>query len=126
MTDAISKTTCAQVTAAARIALEDVAKRYGLTVQVGGGSYDELSFRPKVEFKVADADRAEFERFAKLVGLEPSDFGATFSSNGNTFTVAGINLRASRFPVNVRRADGKMFKMPEATVAKRLKEGRTA
>jgi hypothetical protein len=114
----MDKAACRAIAAEAKIALEAVAEKMGLSVKVGGGSFDPTTgtFKPKVEFAMDGADRRAFERDAVLVGLESSDFGRQITVRGKRFTINGINLRASRFPVVGKGADGKTYRFPEATV----------
>jgi hypothetical protein len=102
--------------------MRKVADRYGMTVEYRGGSFTSSgAFSPKFEFKTRDADRLEFQRVAWQLGLRPEDFGRTFQSEGRTFRVTGVNLRASRLPVlAVEVSTGKTYKFPEAAVRTRL------
>ena len=114
----IDKAACRFIAAEARKVLEAVAAESGLTVKVGGGRYDPATgtFSPKVEFSVEGADRRAFDLDAPLVGLEPADFGRSFTVRGRTFTVKGINPRASRFPIIATAEDGAGFKFSESVV----------
>jgi hypothetical protein len=105
-----------------REALGEVARRHGLTLTVGGGSYYEDSFAPKVKFEVEGADAAAFARSAPLVGLEPGDFGRVVKDGrGKSFALTAINLRAPRFPIVAKCAeDGKSYKLTEQGVARML------
>jgi hypothetical protein len=99
-------------------ALDAVAEELGITVKIGGGSYDPAvgTFKPKVTFSLGNAEQLAFERTATLIGLEPEDYGKTFEHNGHTYKLVAINLRAPRFPVLAEREDGKQFKFPEASI----------
>jgi hypothetical protein len=82
-------------------ALESTAALLGLNVSVRGGTFDPLdgTFRPRIEFSVAGADRLAFDRVCELVGLTPEDFGREFTSRGRTFRVTGVNPRSPKFPI---------------------------
>jgi hypothetical protein len=103
----IDRMACRKIAARAQEALEAVAAEFGLTVTVGGGSYDPTtnSFRPKVEFAAADAAQREFEQYATLYDLSPDDFGRTFTSQGRTFTVAGVAPRSPKRPILATEGD---------------------
>lgn len=109
-------------------ALQAIAERNGLSVKVGGGSYDAGSFRPKVEFKEGDADASEFAQFASMYGLKPEDFGRQFIANGKLFKVSGLAIRSPKRPVLATQVStGRVFKFDDDTVAHLLRispEGR--
>lgn len=96
----------------------------GLTVEVGGGSFDNLSFKPRVTFRVGEtangqsAEQAEFERDCMIVGLQPTDYGRTFGA----YTVVGLNLRRPKKPVTLRHMDGRTFRTTVDHVLRSLKK----
>lgn len=97
------------ISAACEEALQEVAERFGLTVSLRGGSFDPSAgtYKPKVEFAMADSAEKSFARDCRYIyadgdfdkPLVPSDFGAEFVSQGRTFKVVGVNLRAPKFPI---------------------------
>jgi hypothetical protein len=107
-------------------ALADVETKHGITLRLGNMSYSELSFTAKIEGECigeSGETKAEkdFKLGAHLVGLKPEDFGKTFESNGEKFTITGLNLRASRFPIMGKcQRTGKNYKFPEKSVAAKL------
>lgn len=120
---AIDKRTAEQIGREVAEALQAVAERHGLTVAVRGGTYDTTGlYRPKVEFKTADADREEFARYASMFGLEADDFGKTFTSNGREFRVSGVAPRSPKRPIlAVEVATGKTYKFADAAVKMALR-----
>lgn len=95
----------------------------GLKINVGNASFRDTSVTFKVEVATADEDgvirdkaASDFKMYASMYDLEPTDLGREFSSGGYRYTLTGINPRATRFPINARRQDGKRFKMPAGTV----------
>ena len=115
----MDKAAANQLSAATRIALEEVASRFGVDVQVGGGRYDPTAgtFMPKETCTESGGAEREWHQYAPLVGLDADAFGREFSSRGQQFRITGINLRASRFPVlAVQVGTGKTYKFPEAAI----------
>lgn len=114
----------------ARAALEAVAKRHGLTVQIAGGKYDDYAgtYEPKVRFTEAGegAERQAWEKQCRLLGLKTADYGKTVTIRGERWTAYGIEPKRSRFSVRVRNEAGKtMLTTPEALGAKPLSEWTT-
>jgi hypothetical protein len=102
-------------------ALEGVAKQHGLTVRVGGGTYTEYTFAPKVEFSCTTEAGAPagFAYDAELVGLPRDAWGRSFAMRGEQYTIVGINLRARKYPVLAKSSSG-TYKFPADTVARLL------
>jgi len=91
-------------------ALQAVAAKHGMTVTVKGGVFTEGSFKPRVEFKTGDADRVEFEQYARAFGLTADMFGKTFAAPGGArYRIVGLRLNSRKRPVLVQRLDGKQF-----------------
>lgn len=120
----MDKAACATLTKSIRTALAAVEVEHGVTIEVGGGSYTSTGeFTPKLRIMLAGAERAEFEKYASSVGLEPSDFGREFRYGNKTLRIVGLNLRAPRYPiVGEDVKTGKKFKLPEENVRLRLRE----
>ncbi len=95
----INKTLAKEIGAAVEEALTEVAEKYGLTVQVRGGTFDATSFKPKVEFSTANAAEDEFRTYAEIYGLEGDDFGRVFTTGGKTFAISGLAPRNRTRPI---------------------------
>ena len=110
----MDKQTVRRIAAEAQVALDEVAARHGMTVKIGGGSFNPEggTFTPKVTFSEGDAERKSFEQVAHLFNLTAQDYGRTFTYGGKEYTLVGLNTRAPRYPLIVERG-GKRFKMPE-------------
>ncbi len=113
-----NKSACNTVADEAMAALQEVATRHGLTLKREGGRFDTGSFTLKTTFVCTTEGGipADWARNAKLLGLEPSDFGKSFVSRGQTYTICGVKIRARKYPVLAKKADGGIYKFPEATV----------
>jgi hypothetical protein len=102
-------------------ALEGVATEHGLTVHVGGGTYSEYTFAPKVEFSCTTEAGAPagFAYDAELLGLPRDAWGKTFTQRGEEYTIVGINLRARKYPVLAKSSSG-TYKFHAGDVARLL------
>ncbi len=113
----IDRTTAKLLGAEIQEALEAVAAKHGLIVSVRGGKYDDTMYAPKVEFKTANADEEDFNRYANWYGLE-GQFGETFTQNGRSFKITGIAPRSPKRPIICDELDsGKRFKFAAEAVA---------
>lgn len=125
--ETIGKAEAKQIGEATTAALQEVAERFGLTVQFKGGRYDPTvgTYKPKIEFHAAGSARKSFEEKAWQVGLKPDDFEKTFASRGEFFQIVGINTRAHRFPIIASKVGqpDRRFKFPEETVRTALAGG---
>lgn len=63
-----------------------------------------------------DQARRDWDRYCPMFNLTPADFGKTFHLKNQRFEVTGINPGAPRFPINAKRADGKLFRVPASAV----------
>jgi len=112
----INRDKAKQISADVEAALKAVATKHGLTVTVRGGSFTAGTFKPRVEFKSGDADRAEFEQYARMFGLPADAFGKTFAVRGMRYAIKGLRLNSRKRPVLAERLDGKMFCFEVAAV----------
>jgi hypothetical protein len=104
-------------------ALQAVAEQFGVTVQVGGGSFDPTAgtFKPKVIFAESGGAQREWARWAELFGLLVEDFGAEFTAQGRRFRITGVNTRAKRMPINCEEiSTGRTFKFEAESVKRAL------
>ena len=102
-----NKTTCRIVSDAAVEALQEVAKRFGLTIGRKAGSYTDLTFKVGIEFRAVakdgtDAEQATFNQYCGMFGLEPSDFGQRFVANNEVWAFAGLRMKRSKYPILAR------------------------
>lgn len=115
----MNKQEARELGAATEAALAEVAQRFGMSVEVRGGSYDAAAntFRPKVEYRAADSGRVEFERLAPSFGVDPAIYGKTFTHAGRSFEVVALNARAPKYPLQGRElSSGRTFKFTESTL----------
>jgi len=104
-------------------ALADVCAKHGITATIGSGSFTDLECKFKLILNLegsgeakSTAKQADFERYAVLYGLEPTDFGKTFIVGGNSYTITGLSPNRPKFPIDGMRHDGRKFKFPVLTV----------
>lgn len=99
--------------------LPEFEKKWGVKVTVTGGSFTSTSCFLKLEVAEAGADglimsqaAADWKRFAKSYDLPEDGVGKKFIDRRREFTIEGLNPQAVRYPVMVKRDDGRRFKYP--------------
>jgi len=112
--------------------LPALGQKLGLKLTPGRASYgDTVELKIEAAPILADGsaiskEAEDFKRYAMDYGLEPSDLGRTFDSNGWTFTLTGLRPGRPKFPLLARRSDGKIFKFPIERLARLMAEARQA
>jgi hypothetical protein len=113
-------------------ALADVCAKHGITARIGNASFTELECKFQLILELEGVDeakstsrQADFERYATLYGLEPTDFGKNFLVNGVLYSITGISPNRPKFPVDGVRHDGRKFKFPALTVKAALSRNKT-
>lgn len=130
----MDKALAQKIATATQKALEEVAKEFGLNVEMKGGKYDPAAgtFAPKIEFLASDTAEREFKRFISSVAaygadgfgnfvFTEDDWNAEFKSGGKTFVLTAVNLRSPKYALSAKCLnDGKTYKFTGAAVAHAL------
>jgi len=106
-------------------ALQELAKKYDVNIKAGNIKYDNNSFNLDLKMTKKDIggktfEQVEFEKHCFMYGFKPEDYRKQFTMNGETFTVTGFKLRATKMPIVAVRQDGRGFKFGEETVKRLL------
>lgn len=118
----ISRDTVEIIASEAEKTLQKMAEDLGITFERGRGTFDPEggTFTFKGEFGVQGSGQAKFARDVRLLGeswLTEDDYMRPFNSNGKTFQITGINLRALKYPINGQEIKtGKSYKFPTESV----------
>lgn len=101
-------------------ACKQVAETHGLTVE--GGELSDIDLRhgfdiafrvgiPMEDGSLFTQEKLMFEALAGSFGLEPSDYGRTFRTDGHAFRITAINPNRPKYPISAERiADGFGYK----------------
>lgn len=114
----MNKAKCIELGNAIEAALKPVAAKFGLLLQVMGGSYSDTGLKPRIEFKTHNAGQVAFANNAWTIeGLSAHDFGKEFSTPSGRYRLSGINPRSSNWPIEADRiTDGKRVRFAESIV----------
>lgn len=102
----------------------DIGVSIGRMRYTGGGEIFPVSVDIEISRREENGEllspRArDFRSQAFLYGLQAEDLGRTFTSNGKTFTITGLNRKAKKYPIIADDVDGNSYKFP----ASRVKSG---
>ena len=79
------------------------------------------STQPQYQVRTGIAKLLQEGKRFSLYGLATGDLGKTFSQDGYTFKIVGLNTRRRRYPVVVeRQPDGKRFKFGAEAIVRAL------
>lgn len=103
-----------------------IAKEFGFEFKPKNCTYNEELIHYHADLFAPDPSglgRAQilFERWCEDYGLQADDFGKQFTSQGEKFTITGLNPTRPKYPINAKRAsDGRGFKFPEEIIKREL------
>lgn len=99
-------------------ALQDIAKKHNVQIRRGNGTYGETNATLKLEISdisedgsVLDKEAETFLSMATIYGFKPDDLNRVFISNGDKYSITGMNPRRSKYPISaIRLRDGGKYK----------------
>lgn len=119
----IGKPECKLIRRLAQTALNDALKEFGLKAELGNMTFRGSNVTSKLTVSVEsyDADKEEFRANCYKYGLTATDFGAEFTSQGETYKLVGIKPRSRKYPFVGERVDGKKYKFTKHIVSQIVK-----
>lgn len=113
-------------------AVQEVAKRHGISLSMGNARFNANVVSFKLEGALIGADnvvntkeRLDFERYAEMYGLKASDIDCTFDAYGATYRISGLLPRSRKYPILATcEANGTRHKFPVEVVQLALKVAR--
>jgi hypothetical protein len=119
--------TVREISEACREALEPVAARYGLTLgrNKHRHSYhsDSMPVNLKMDVPVRAKDgstvapeKVEWDKWARVLGFEPSDFGREFVAGGRMFKISGCKPKGRKYQILGNGPQGGRYKFMASNV----------
>jgi len=115
-------------------ALSKVSKRHNISLSLGRISFNNDSFRAKLEAAVQLNDQSgnmsvsainelkELKEYGSMFGVSEKDYGRVFEFQGRKFKFTGIKLSRNKYPVSGEDVrTGKGFKFPESALQRFVK-----
>jgi len=95
-----------------REAITLIALEEGMTSRVTG-SYDETTLKLTVKIETVglsgdSKEEADFKRYAKSFGLDPSWLGRSFNHAGAQYTITGLAPNRTKYPVSAMKGGRSM------------------
>ena len=99
-----------------------IGRTFGIEITLGSVSYQKYNFTGKLIANLESKDgelftkqAIDYKAFHEDYGLEKEWLGQSFDSRGKTYTVVGLNTKASKYPVICEHA-GKEYCVPVQSV----------
>lgn len=116
--ESFDPTICKSVSESVMEALKPLEESYGVTFQLGNGSYDSNSYKFRINCLKLSKDgepicteKEDFKKYCNLFGLEESDLGKTFKCRNNIYKLYGLKPRNRKYPVLAKDVmNGKIYK----------------
>jgi hypothetical protein len=116
----ITRADCRPITAKIIDTLTPLLAEHGLRVTCRNSTYSSTSIRATLVITIQETatgkspEQDTFERHAAYFGLDPSNYGRTFTIRERTFTLSGLNLAARKRPIQATRG-GQTWVFPRFT-----------
>lgn len=111
-------------------AVQAIALRRNLEITNGGGTFDGASAVLKLKVALKDEsgvaltpERRDLDMLGEVYGIADAA-GKSFTQAGRTYTVTGLNTKATKNPVVCTRDDGKQFRYTLQGIQTLLRTGR--
>jgi hypothetical protein len=122
----MDKSKAQRIDAALKQAVAAIEKEFDVKFELHGGKFNSLSYIPRLtikETKIADgkdAGRAEFEKYAAMIGLKSDWYGMQIRWRKGVYTVSGIDIRRPKYCVRAKDMSGKEMLFSAETVIMQL------
>lgn len=103
------------------IALEKIAKKYGVTIKSNGGTLGDNDFSMKMKVELVNVTKQYSPWIYTALNLPEDVIGKTFVNRGVNFTITELNTRSPKFPVIAVDENGKGFKFTTDSIKTLLK-----
>lgn len=108
-------------------AVKEIEKNYGVSLELGSGSYGSSNATIKLEISdvaedgtVSTKEAEAFKDYAFQHGLKEEDLGRSFECSGKTFTITGYKPRATKRPITCVDEKGAGYVFAISTVKRLL------
>ena len=102
--------------------LQSMSEEYGIDLHCGHCSYssDEMNFKLDVKKTGVDLEKTKFQRNCFLYNLKSTDYHRNFIYENESYVIIGISTSSKKYPIKVKRSDGRGYKFTASLVSKCL------
>ena len=112
-------------------ALREVEEAHGIKLKIGNRiSFDKTTFRTKLEASIVnekgiveDRERTDFTKYATMFDLNPEWLDKEIVLNGRTFTITGLNTKASKNNIRIQAENGDVHICPSKNLTHYFEKG---
>lgn len=93
--------------------LASALQKHGLTASLGNITFSPTDFRVTLSVATGSGDdvlKRNWDKYCRLYGFEPEDFGKTFVQGLNKYTICDIKPKSRKYPIIAKREDGSRYK----------------
>jgi len=115
---------CAKLAPEVVAELEDLGKRYGLTIVAKGGVFSDTAYTIKVELGVLETaggisrEQADFNTHCGMYYCKPEDYGKELTINREVVSLIGFAPSRTKYCIRVRKMNGETALFSENVLSK--------
>ena len=111
-------------------AFREVEEAHGIKLNIGNISYEDTTFRTTLKASIVNEDgtvedeqRKDFKKFATMFDINPEWLDKEIVLNGRTFTITGLNRKASKNNIRIQAENGDVHICPSKNLTHYFEKG---
>ena len=111
-------------------AFREVEEAHGIKLNIGNISYENTTFRTTLKASIVnergiveDRERTDFTKYATMFDLNPEWLDKEIVLNGRTFTITGLNRKASKNNIRIQAENGDVHICPSKNLTHYFEKG---
>ena len=111
-------------------AFREVEEAHGIKLNIGNISYEDTTFRTTLKASIVnergiveDRERTDFTKYATMFDLNPEWLDKEIVLNGRTFTITGLNRKASKNNIRIQAENGDVHICPSKNLTHYFEKG---
>jgi len=111
-------------------AFREVEEAHGIKLNIGNISYEDTTFRTTLKASIVNEDgtvedeqRKDFKKFATMFDLNPEWLDKEIVLSGRTFTITGLNRKASKNNIRIQAENGDVHICPSKNLTHYFEKG---
>tara|TARA_R100000951_G_scaffold26775_1_gene22766 strand:- start:254 stop:649 length:396 start_codon:yes stop_codon:yes gene_type:complete len=111
-------------------AFREVEEAHGIKLNIGNISYENTTFRTTLKASIVnergiveDRERTDFTKYATMFDLNPEWLDKEIVLNGRTFTITGLNTKASKNNIRIQAENGDVHICPSKNLTHYFEKG---